>query len=598
MERRPVSTPSDRSIKRLLVANRGEIALRIMRACREMEIVSIAVFGDGEDSARHVRYADEAYRLRAGNGLAYLDIGAVLQAAKQSGADAIHPGYGFLSENATFAQAVIDSGVVFVGPPPQAIATMGDKVAARKIAVAAGLQPVPGTQEPVATIDEAVEAGRDIGYPLAVKAVGGGGGRGFRVARLESELPDAFQGSSGEAERYFANPQVYLERYLKQPRHIEVQVFADNHGNVVALGERDCSVQRRHQKLVEESPSPAVDDALRQKLCDASVALARSVTYVGAGTVEYLLDSAGDFYFLEMNTRIQVEHTVTEMVTGIDLVREQIEVAVGKNLSFTVDDVKPNGWSIECRINAEDAGRDFAPTPGTVSRYVEPVGFGVRVDGALGQGDAVLPQYDSLIAKLVTWGRTRDEARSRMMRSLNDFQIVGPATTIPFHLNLLVHPEFMVGNVSTTFLTDFPDVLPIADQSRPSEESGSTAGPSLDLLIEVDGRRFETTIRGLPEQTARSGRWGRQRPERSGAGRGAAAPASGDDLISPIQGTVIRVAVDEGAHVESGDLICVVEAMKMENELVAHKTGTIAGPTPQPGSTVSIGQTIAMIVSA
>jgi len=593
----PVSMSADRSIERLLIANRGEIALRIARACREMGIVSIAVFGEGEESAPHVRYADDAYRLRAGDGLAYLDIEAVLHAARQSGADAIHPGYGFLAENAMFARATIDSGLTFIGPSPEAIESMGNKVAARNIAAAAGLTPVPGTQKPVASVEDAFEAAGDIGYPVAVKAVGGGGGRGFRVAHGDSELRDAFQGSSGEAERYFANPEVYLERYLEQPRHIEVQVFADSHGNVVALGERDCSVQRRHQKLVEESPSPAVDNALRQKLGEATVELARSVDYTGAGTVEYLVDASGDFFFLEMNTRIQVEHTVTEMVTGIDLVREQIDVAMGKPLSFSAADVRTHGWAIECRINAEDAGRGFAPTPATIGRYREPVGFGVRVDGALSQGDAVLPQYDSLIAKLIAWGRTRDEAISRMVRSLNDFQIEGPATTIPFHLNLLAHPEFVAGNVSTTFLADHPEVLPIAAEAAAPEETASMATPPLDLVVEIDGRRFATTVRGLPAHGGESGRSGRQRPVRPAGKRGGAVTASGDDLLSPVQGTVIRVGIEDGASVEEGEVICVVEAMKMENELVAHKAGTISGLSLQPGSTVSIGQKIATIGS-
>ena len=324
-----MSFQGNRIIARVLIANRGEIALRVMRACRELGIVSIAVFGEGEESAPHVRYADEAYRLPSGASLAYLDGNAVLAVARDARADAVHPGYGFLAENAGFARAVTAAGLIFIGPPADAIASMGDKIAARKIAVSAGLTPVPGTQDPVASIEEAIDASATIGYPVAVKAVGGGGGRGFRVARRESDLPDAFRGSSGEAERYFANPLVYLERYLEHPRHIEVQVFADQHGAVVSLGERDCSIQRRHQKLVEESPSPAVDEALRTRLSQATVELARSVNYTGAGTVEYLLDANGDFYFLEMNTRIQVEHTVTEMVTGIDLVREQILVAQG-----------------------------------------------------------------------------------------------------------------------------------------------------------------------------------------------------------------------------------------------------------------------------
>jgi len=593
-----VSTPAAATIERLLIANRGEIALRVMRACREMGIVSIAVYGEGEESAPHVRYADEAYRLAPSTGLPYLAIDAVVEVAVAANVQAVHPGYGFLAENAEFAAAVARAGLVFIGPSPEAIASMGDKVAARRIASAAGVHPVPGTDGQVATLDEAMEAAAAIGYPLAVKAVGGGGGRGFRVARDESGLPDAFAGSRGEAERYFANPEVYLERYLEQPRHIEVQVFGDRHGNIVALGERECSIQRRHQKLVEESPSPAVDEALRSRLLEASVGLARSVGYVGAGTIEYLLDATGEFYFLEMNTRIQVEHTVTEMVTGIDLVREQIAVALGHPLSFSGEGVTANGWAIECRINAEDAGRGFVPTPAEITRYREPVGFGVRVEGAMGQGDTVLPQYDSLIAKLVTWGRTRVEATSRMARALEDFRIDGPATTIPFHLNVLAHPAFVEGKLSTTFLSDYPDVLPIpADPVGASGEGADIGSPPLDLIVEVNGRRFATSVRGLPEVTVGGQAVGsfHKKPTRTAGNRSKSAGAGGDALVSPIQGTVIRVDAHDGDTVEQGQVICVIEAMKMENELVAHKAGTVSGLSVNPGATVSIGQQVATI---
>lgn len=593
-----VSNSANRSISRLLVANRGEIALRIMRACREMGIVSIAVFSEGEEFAPHVTYADEAHRLRAGTGLAYLDGEAVLTVARDAHVDAIHPGYGFLAENAAFARSVTDRGYVFVGPPPEAIGAMGDKVAARKIARSAGLKPVPGTQDPVATIEEAISAAAAIGYPVAVKAVGGGGGRGFRVADQEAELPDAFRGSSGEAERYFANPLVYLERYLEHPRHIEVQVFADQHENVVSLGERDCSIQRRHQKLVEEAPSSAVDDTLRQRLARASVDLARSVGYTGAGTVEYLLDESGNFYFLEMNTRIQVEHTVTEMVTGIDLVREQILVAQGEPLSFAEADVTPHGWAIECRINAEDAGRDFTPSPGIITRYQEPVGFGVRVDSALGEGDAILPQYDSLIAKLIVWGRTRDEAISRMTRALGDFRVDGLPTTIPFHQNLMAHPAFVGGDVSTTFLSKYPDMLPIAFETAGQGGPELAIAESLQLMIEINGRRFETSVHGLPMSQERSQKPTRKPQSRANTGHREAGRTTGDDLSSPIQGTVIRRAVANGDQIEAGQLVCVVEAMKMENEIVAHKSGTIDRFSLDAGSTITVGQVIASILDS
>lgn len=558
-----------------------------------MGIESVAIYGAGEETAPHVRYADDAYVLRSDAALPYLDIDAVLAVAERASADAVHPGYGFLAENADFAQQVGERGLVFVGPSPKAIAAMGDKVAARRIAERAGVQPVPGTVEPIASVEEAIAIASEIGYPIAVKAVGGGGGRGFRVAQREADLDGAFRGSSGEAERYFANPNVYLERYLEQPRHIEVQVFGDMLGHVVALGERDCSVQRRHQKLVEESPSPAVNDELRLELMRATVALARSVDYTGAGTVEYLLDRDGEFYFLEMNTRIQVEHTVTEMVTGIDLVREQIRVAQGEPLSFEASDVTPCGWAIECRINAEDAGRGFAPVPARVTRYREPVGFGIRVDGAVETGDEIQAQYDSLIAKLVAWGRTRDEAISRMTRALGDFVIDGPPTTIPFHLNLLEHPAFLAGEATTTFLTEYPDVLPRASDADGGQNPAVAPADTLSLTVEVDGRRFETRVYGLPIQAPAS--TGMKRPSVAGGRRELVRAGGGDELVSPIQGTVIRVDAANGDLVQPGAIVCVVEAMKMENELVAHKAGTISGFALTPGAMVTVGQVIATI---
>jgi acetyl-CoA/propionyl-CoA carboxylase, biotin carboxylase, biotin carboxyl carrier protein len=586
------------SIRRVLVANRGEIALRIMRACREMGIVSVAVYGDGEERARHVRYADEAWRLPDGPGLPYLRIDALLEVARRARVDAVHPGYGFLAENATFARAVVDAGIVFIGPPADAIAVMGDKVEARRIASAAGVRPVPGTTDPVTNVDDARAWADEHGFPVAVKASGGGGGRGFRVARDPSGIPAAFEGSRGEAERYFANPEVYLERYLEQPRHIEVQVFADAHGGVVAFPERDCSIQRRHQKLVEESPSPAVGPALRQRLEDATESLVLAVNYRGAGTVEYLLDQSGEFYFLEMNTRIQVEHTITEMVTGIDLIREQIRVAEGLPLSFARDDVEPRGWALECRINAEDPARQFAPVSGTIARYQEPTGFGVRVDGALIAGDEILPSYDSMIAKLITWGRDRDEAIARMRRALGDYEIEGVPTTIPFHQRVMDHPAFVAGEATTTFLVDHPDVLvvPAGDRTQAGDGAVSPSGQHpttpTKLVVEVDGRRFDVTVSGQPAGATSNGR---ARARRPGRPRGAANTAAGNDLVSPIQGTVLRVAVEEGTQVAVGDLVCVVEAMKMENELTAHRDGVVKNIGVEVGGAVQIGAVVATI---
>jgi acetyl-CoA/propionyl-CoA carboxylase biotin carboxyl carrier protein len=585
-----------RSIGRLLIANRGEIALRIMRTCREMGIATIAVYGRGEEQAPHVRAADEAYRLESTNPLPYLDIEAVLAVADVAAADAVHPGYGFLAENARFASAVAAAGKVFVGPSPDAIAAMGDKVEARRIATAAGIGPVPGTADPVATIEQAEMEAERIGFPVAVKAVGGGGGRGFRVARTPVELPEAFAGSTGEAARYFSNPEVYLERYLERPRHIEVQVFADCHGNVVALGERDCSVQRRHQKLIEETPSVAVDPSLRERLNDASVQLARAVDYTGAGTIEYLLAPDGSFYFLEMNTRIQVEHTVTEMVTGIDLVGEQLRVAMGDPLSFTAIGLDPRGWSIECRVNAEDAGRDFAPGPGTITTYVEPVGFGVRVDAALGRGDTVHPAFDSLIAKVVTWGRDRDEARHRMIRALSDYRIEGVPTTIPFHLNVLRSDAFAAGTLSTTFLVDHPEVIP-APAPAPNGVLEEPVPPT-EMVVEVNGKRFETRVFGSPPRTAVPGNRPPKRARRGRHVRSDQPSATGNEVRSPVQGTVIRLAVAAGDVVVAGQVICVVEAMKMENDLTAPRSGVIDSLSVVVGSSVGIGEIIATVMDS
>jgi acetyl-CoA/propionyl-CoA carboxylase biotin carboxyl carrier protein len=589
---------TQRTINRILVANRGEIALRIMRTCHEMGIGTVAVYGDGEEHAQHVLYADDAWRIPDGHGLPYLRINALLEIARKSGAEAVHPGYGFLAENADFARAVEDAGLVFIGPPADAIAVMGDKVEARRIARSAGVEPVPGTTEPVETVDDALSWAETHGYPVAVKASGGGGGRGFRVARSADEMKDAFEGSRGEAERYFSNPEVYLERYIEQPRHIEVQVFASAQGEVLAFPERECSIQRRHQKLIEETPSPAVDVELRERLERATTSLVKAVDYLGVGTVEYLLDADGSFYFLEMNTRIQVEHTVTEMVTGIDIVRAQIRTAMGLPLTFAREDISANGWSMECRVNAEDAARQFAPVTGTLTRYVPPAGFGVRVDSALVQGDRILPAYDSMIAKLVVWGRDRDEAIARMYRALRDYQIEGVPTTILFHKRMLEHEAFLAGETSTTFLANHPEVLegyppldmPAADERTPSS-------PSLALVVEVSGRRFDVAVSGLPTNGGSRRQSGRmQRPGAPTSGSGGA--GSGNELVSPIQGTVLRVAVEEGQAVARGDLVCVVEAMKMENEMTAHRDGIIAALNVVAGTTVQIGGVMAMIEDA
>ena len=578
----------------VLVANRGEIAVRVIRACHELGIAAVAVYGEGEENAVHVRAADDAYRIPAGIGLAYLDIEAMIAVAHRAEAAAIHPGYGFLAENAAIAEACQAAGLVFVGPPAAAIRAMGNKVEARRVAAGAGLPIVPGSEGPVASIADAAAWADRYGYPVAVKAAGGGGGRGFRVARRPAELEEAFAGAAGEAGRFFANPVVYLERYLERPRHVEVQLLADDHGNVVYLGERDCSIQRRHQKLIEEAPAPGLSAETRDALAEAAVTLARAVDYRNAGTVEFLLDGDGHFAFLEMNTRIQVEHPVTEAVTGIDLVKEQIRVAAGRPLSFTAADVVPRGHALECRINAEDAGRDFAPQPGVVTGYREPGGFGIRVDAAMEAGGIVPPAYDSLIAKLIVWGRDRDEAIARMRRALADFVVEGVPTTIPFHRAMMDHPVFLAGEATTTFLSEHPDVLPPPAAAAETREAGETT--PRETIAEVNDRRFVVRLFGGPpvSPVAR-----RQAPRLSRAGerpgtRGVPA-MDGHDLASPIQGTVLRVAVDVGQPVSRGDVVCVVEAMKMENELTAHRDGAIEALQVAAGDAVKIGDVVAVI---
>ncbi|MEA2595137.1 MAG: acetyl-CoA/propionyl-CoA carboxylase, biotin carboxylase, biotin carboxyl carrier protein [Thermomicrobiales bacterium] len=583
-------------IRRVLIANRGEIAVRVIRSCRELGISPVAVYGEGEQDALHVRLADDAYRIPPGPTLPYLDIHAIIALALQAGAEAIHPGYGFLAENAGFNEACADAGLIFVGPTAAAIRAMGDKVAARGIAIAAGVPVVPGTEGPVDTVEVGRSWADAHGYPVAVKASAGGGGRGFRVAHSAAEFADAFTGSSGEAQRYFANPTVYLERYLERPRHIEAQIFADGHGNVVFLGERDCSVQRRHQKLIEETPSPAVGPDLRQEIGEAATALARAVDYIGAGTVEFMLAADGRFYFLEMNTRIQVEHTVTEFVTGIDLVKEQLLVACGQPLSFRQADIAATGHSIECRINAEDASRDFAPTPGIVTRFRAPAGHGVRVDTAFDDGAAVLPNYDSLIAKLVVWGRDRAEALARTKRALGEFQIEGVPTTIPFHQRLIDHPAFVAGEATTAFLAEHPEVLPSSSEPvRPAQQEAES--PAREVTAEVNGRRLIVRLFGLPAGDSPSApatprRAPRLESKTPGSHRHG---IDGAELTSPLQGTVLRVVVTPGAPVNRGDLVCVVEAMKMENEITAHRDGTVSSLAVATGDSVRIGSLLAVI---
>lgn len=438
---------------KILVANRGEIAVRIIRACRELGIATVAVYSEADREALHVQLADEAYCI--GPTLSkesYLNMSRIISVALLTQADAIHPGYGFLAENASFAQLCKDCSITFIGPEAEAIQKMGDKAVAKSTMRQAGVPLVPGTEGLIGDLQEALAVAREIGYPVIVKATAGGGGRGMRVARDEQELTTAIRQAQKEAESAFGNAGVYLEKYVEEPRHVEIQIMGDKHGNVVHLGERDCSIQRRHQKLVEEAPSPALDHGLREQMGQAAVAAAKAVDYHGAGTVEFLLDKHGQFYFMEMNTRIQVEHPVTEMITGIDLIKEQIMVAAGEPLSFSQEDVKINGWAIECRINAENPAKNFMPSPGKVSRYLPPGGYGVRVDSAVYPGYEISPFYDSMVAKLIVWGKDREEAIARMKRALDEFVIDGVQTTIPFHARLLEHPDFVSGHFATNFL--------------------------------------------------------------------------------------------------------------------------------------------------
>lgn len=582
------------ALRTLLIANRGEIAVRIIRAARSLGLRSVAVYGDGEQDALHVRLADEAWRLESAAPIPYLDQDAILRVAAAAGADAIHPGYGFLAENAGFARACAAAGLVFVGPPPDAIAAMGDKIEARRLAATAGVPMVVGTDGAVGSPEEARAWADAHGYPVAVKAAGGGGGRGFRVARSAAEIADAFAGASGEAGRFFANPEVYLERYLDDPRHIEVQLMADTHGHVVAVGDRDCSIQRRHQKLIEEAPAPGVPAATRAAMAEAAVALAQAVGYVGAGTVEFLLGADGTFAFLEMNTRIQVEHPVTELTTGIDLVREQLRVAAGEPLSFSADDVAVRGHAVEIRLNAEDPGRGFAPAPGVITAFHAPAGMGVRVDSAAFSGAIIPPTYDSMIAKVMAWGRDRDEATARLIGALEELRVEGVPTTRDFALNVLHHPAWSAAPPATTFLERWPEVIP-PPAATPATPVAEPTAPET-VVTEVNGRRFTVRVHGLSASGAPAAAAGpRTRPSAPKSLREAAG-ATGPSLRSPLHGTVVRVLAAEGDQVTRGQPICVVEAMKMENDVAAHRDGTLQKLLTAAGSTVSVGDPVAEII--
>jgi acetyl-CoA/propionyl-CoA carboxylase biotin carboxyl carrier protein len=591
--------------RKVLVANRGEIAIRVFRTLRELDIGSVGVYSEVDREAPFVAYADEAYLIGPGPAAeSYLKIDVIIETARRAGAEAIHPGYGFLAENAAFARACQAAGLVFIGPSPEAIDAMGSKIRARALMDAAGVPIVPGVTDAVHSIQDARAIAEDIGFPVAVKAAAGGGGKGFRVALTPADLEDAFEGARREAEKFFADSVVYLERYLPHPRHVEIQILADYHGNCIWLGERDCSVQRRHQKLVEETPSPVVSDGLRQRMGDASVRAARAVDYFSAGTLEYLV-SGEEFFFLEMNTRIQVEHTVTEMVVGIDLVREQLRIAAGERLTLTQAEVQPRGHAFECRINAEDASKRFLPSPGLITRYREPTGPGIRVDSGVRAGTRIPEIYDPMVAKLIVWDVDRESARRRMLRALDEYVVEGPATLIPFYTWLFGIEEFINGGAC------HDEVARLVDASTPLPESVRAplggAAPTVDLeepqvvrdfVAEVDGRRFGVRL-SLPvsQAGAAAAPAARARTPRTHGpgGRSGKAGQPIEAVTTPMQGTVLRVLVTKGQQVAEGDVLCIVEAMKMENEVAAHRAGTVKELSVVEGQSVDADQVIAVV---
>ncbi|MCW2669774.1 MAG: Carbamoyl-phosphate synthase chain ATP-binding [Frankiales bacterium] len=577
-------------MRKVLIANRGEIAVRVARACKDAGYSSVAVYAEPDLDALHVRVADEAFALGGTTpGDSYLRIDKVIDVLKRSGADAVHPGYGFLSENAEFAQAVIDAGATWIGPSPDAIAALGDKTTARHIALKIGAPLVPGTADPVKGVDEVLEFVAEHGLPVAIKAAFGGGGRGLKIARTKDEVPELYESAVREAVAAFGRGECFVERYLDKPRHVETQVLADTHGNVVVVSTRDCSLQRRYQKVVEEAPAPFLSQAQIDQLYKASKDIIKEAGYVGAGTCEFLVGADGLISFLEVNTRLQVEHPVTEEVTGVDLVREQFRIAEGKELSFT--DPVARGHSFEFRINGEDPGRGFLPAPGTVTTFVPPLGPGVRVDTGVESGSVIGGAFDSLLAKLIVTGATRQEALERSKRALDEMTVDGMATLIPFHRKVVTDPAFTSEpfTVHNRWIeTEFDnDLQPYGGTAGAEDE----AGPRETVVVEVGGKRLEVT---LPEGFGGGGGAAapKKGPAKRKAGNKAGAAASGDSLTSPMQGTIVKVAVEDGAQVEAGDLIVVLEAMKMEQPLNAHKAGTISGLSAAVGEVVTAGATL------
>ena len=599
--------------EKVLIANRGEISVRVSRTLKEMGIGSVAVYSEADRDAPHVREADEAFLIGpAVPAESYLAIPKIVETAARAGAGAIHPGYGFLAENAEFATACEQAGVVFIGPPAKAIEMMGSKTRAREIMSIAGVPIVPGATSPAEDLEAARAQASEAGYPVACKAAGGGGGKGFRVAERPDDLEEAFEGAAREGEKFFSDPRVYVERYLEDPRHVEVQVLADSHGNVIHLGERDCSVQRRHQKVIEEAPGPRVDEAMRERIGEIATDAARAVGYRSAGTIEGL-QVGDDYFFLEMNTRVQVEHCVTEMVTGVDIVREQVRVAAGEELSISQDEVDMRGHAIECRINAEAAHKNFAPAPGRILSYREPAGPGVRVDSGVEAGSEVTPMYDPMVAKLIVWDSDREQATRRMLRALGEYEIGGLTTLIPFHQALLASEQWQAGETCRDLMENrdwlrsteppsagYPGTPGREAEEVPGSDSEDVPGSDSEVAerqykVEVGGKLFDVKVIGEAGPGGRNSADGPRRPPRRERAGGAAAAASSESLASPLQGTVLRVAVEKDQEVEEGALICVIEAMKMENEITAHRSGKVTELGVSEGGSVSSGEVIAII---
>lgn len=589
------------SVTKVLIANRGEIAVRIARAAKDDGIASVAVYAEPDRDALHVRVADEAYSLGGSTpGDSYLVVDKILDVAKRSGADAVHPGYGFLAENAEFAQSVLDAGLTWIGPSPAAIDSLGDKVKARHIATKAGAPLVPGTKDPVDDADEVVAFAKEHGLPVAIKAAYGGGGRGLKVARTIEEIPSLYESAVREAVTAFGRGECFVERFLDSPRHVETQCLADNHGNVVVVSTRDCSLQRRNQKLVEEAPAPFVSDEQHAELLRASKAILREAGYSGAGTCEYLIGTDGVISFLEVNTRLQVEHPVSEEVTGIDLVREQFRIARGEELGY--DDPTPHAHSIEFRLNGEDAGRNFLPAPGIVEKFESPSGPGVRVDSGVVSGDVIGGAFDSMLAKIIVTGRTRKEALERSRRALDETVIEGMPTVLPFHRVVVEDPAF------APEFTDTPDApfsvhtrwieTEFDNQISPYDGTPETAAEQAarqSVVVEVGGKRLEVSLPGDLAVSSGAGKGPSAGPRRAARKGGGGAAASGDSLTAPMQGTVVKVAVEDGTTVEAGDTIVVIEAMKMEQPITAHKAGVVSGLAATVGETVTAGTVLAQI---